>query len=103
LFKPIYWRSFYGITTNSKSFSLGQTVHHGQRRHTLHAGDVFDALERHARGDWAKSAPRTPPKMNAPLRKAALLSAYSDRNGLKFWIITEWDRSATTVLLPEDY
>jgi len=32
-----------------------------------------------------------------------LLSAYQDRHGVKFWIITEWDRSVTTVLLPEDY
>ena len=32
-----------------------------------------------------------------------LLSAYTAVNGVKFWIITEWDRSTTTILLPEDY
>jgi hypothetical protein len=32
-----------------------------------------------------------------------LLSAYHLKDGTKIWIITEWDRSATTVLLPEDY
>ena len=32
-----------------------------------------------------------------------LLSVYHSKDGVKFWIITEWDRSATTVLLPEDY
>ena len=32
-----------------------------------------------------------------------LLSAYTAANGVKFWIITEWDRSATTILLPDDY
>ena len=32
-----------------------------------------------------------------------LLSSYLDRRGRKFWLITEWDRSATTVLLPEEY
>jgi len=32
-----------------------------------------------------------------------LLSVYHAANGVKFWIITEADRSATTVLLPEDY
>ena len=32
-----------------------------------------------------------------------LLSVYHDRHGVKFWVITEADRSATTVLLPEDY
>jgi hypothetical protein len=32
-----------------------------------------------------------------------LFSAYISTNQVKFWIITECDRSATTVLLPEDY
>jgi len=32
-----------------------------------------------------------------------LFSVYHDRNGAKFYIITECDRSATTVLFPEDY
>jgi len=32
-----------------------------------------------------------------------LLSAYKSATGTKFWIITESDRSVTTVLLPEDY
>jgi hypothetical protein len=26
-----------------------------------------------------------------------------DCGGEKFWIITEWDRSVTTILMPEDY
>jgi hypothetical protein len=32
-----------------------------------------------------------------------ILSAYQAANGTKFWIITEADRSVTTVLLPDDY
>ena len=32
-----------------------------------------------------------------------LLSAYRLKDGAKIWIITEWDRSVTTVLLPEEY
>jgi hypothetical protein len=32
-----------------------------------------------------------------------ILSVYSDRYGTRFWIITEADRSVTTVLLPADY
>jgi hypothetical protein len=32
-----------------------------------------------------------------------LLSVYQAVNGTKFWIITEADRSVTTILLPEDY
>jgi hypothetical protein len=32
-----------------------------------------------------------------------LLSVYQDKNLNKFWIITEADRSSTTILLPQDY
>lgn len=32
-----------------------------------------------------------------------LLSAYRTGVGVKFWIITEADRSATTILLPSEY
>jgi hypothetical protein len=32
-----------------------------------------------------------------------VLSSYPLPTGQKIWIITEWDRSATTVLLPDDY
>ena len=32
-----------------------------------------------------------------------LLSAYTITNGIKIWVITERDRSATTILLPEEY
>jgi hypothetical protein len=34
---------------------------------------------------------------------ARLLSVYQTRGGVKFWIVTEADRSATTALLPEEY
>ena len=33
-----------------------------------------------------------------------ILSAYEiGENKIKIWIITEWDRSYTTILLPEEY
>jgi hypothetical protein len=32
-----------------------------------------------------------------------ILSAYHLRDGTKIWIITEADRSSTTILLPEEY
>lgn len=55
-------------------------------------------------GDWGdlceEDRQANEDALNRDLR---LLSAYSDRNGAKFWIITEADRSLTTILLPEDY
>lgn len=32
-----------------------------------------------------------------------LLSEYKLPDDRRIWIITEWDRSATTLLFPEDY
>ena len=32
-----------------------------------------------------------------------ILSAYNFETGVKVWVITEWDRSVTTILLPDEY
>lgn len=71
---------------------------------TLSRDDIATALSRHARGDWGDVGDEDRTSNDAALASdGRLLSVYHDRNGLKFWIITEWDRSATTVLLPDDY
>jgi hypothetical protein len=71
---------------------------------TLSTEDIAIALARHARGDWGDvcDADREENEASLPER-LRLFSVYHDRNGVKFWIITEADRSATTVLLPDDY
>ena len=51
----------------------------------------------------AMSAPKTARRTSGRLRGGRLFSVYHDGSGVKFWIITEADRSATTVLLPDDY
>lgn len=66
--------------------------------------DMNLALQRHANGDWGEVC-----KEDWELNDEALelghriLSVYTSSNGVKFWIITEADRSATTILLPEEY
>ena len=91
-------------STCSPGFPFGQTVITSNALARLHAEDVYQALGRHARGDWGELCPDDVAENELSLREGfRLLSAYTDRNGTKFWIITEWDRSATTVLLPEDY
>ena len=86
--------------TMSKHFPLGQLVITTNAADELHPLDVRDALDRHARGDWgevcAEDAAENELSITEGLR---LLSAYTDRNGVKFWIITEWDRSLTNVEL----
>lgn len=66
--------------------------------------DIQKALGRHASGDWGDLC-RDDWKLNnsALTQEDRILSSYTTREGVKFWIITECDRSATTVLLPDEY
>ena len=43
------------------------------------------------------------PVFSSGTRGFRVLSAYRTSTGDKFWVITEADRSSTTVLMPEDY
>jgi hypothetical protein len=61
-------------------------------------------LFRHVRGDWGSlSAEDNAANERAVTEGTRILSAYHLKNGTKIWIITEADRSATTVLLAEEY
>jgi hypothetical protein len=66
--------------------------------------DQMTALQRHARGDWGELDPEDWAENELSLKEGfRLLSAYHSTQGVKFWIITEADRSATTILLPSEY
>lgn len=83
---------------------LGQVCITTNALHTLDQLDAHAALQRHGRGDWGECGEEDWQSNEfALLHKDRLLSVYRDRNGTRFWIITEWDRSVTTILLPEDY
>lgn len=66
--------------------------------------EVNAAIERHLNGDWGDVCP-SDWQLNEDALKHGdrLLSVYHTHDDVKFWIITESDRSATTVLLPSDY
>lgn len=60
-------------------------------------------VARHARGDWGLVCDDDAATNREALRTGArLLSAY-DVGAARVWVITEADRSATTILLPEEY
>ena len=85
-------------------FPLGRTVITSNAECTLDPEDVFIGITRHASGDWGDCCEDDVAENELSLREGfRLLSVYRDRSGTKFWIITEADRSVTTVLLPEDY
>ena len=88
----------------ARTFPLGQTVITSNAQEILHPEDVQMGLNRHVGGDWGECCPEDAQTNDEALQDGArLLSVYRDCCGTKFWIITEWDRSVTTVLLPEDY
>jgi hypothetical protein len=61
-------------------------------------------LSRHRNGDWGEVDEEDRAANDWAAREGArLLSVYRLKDGAKIWIITEWDRSATTLLLPEEY
>lgn len=62
------------------------------------------ALNRHSHGDWGDVVGEDWKANDRALQIGGrLLSVYHTLSGTKFWIITEADRSATTVLLPSEY
>lgn len=61
-------------------------------------------LDRHQAGDWGDVDEEDKRANDTALKiKARLLSAYILAGGVKIWIITEADRSSTTILLPDEY
>ena len=63
-----------------------------------------ELLGRHHCGDWGDLDAHDTRANEQALRDGArLLSAYKLTDGTRIWIITEADRSSTTVLLPDEY
>jgi len=86
------------------TFPLGRVVITATAHSTLSLDDVLTALHKHAEGAWGDLCPEDlQANVDALANGGRLLSSYHDRNLTRFWIITEGDRSATTILLPEDY
>ncbi|UQY83019.1 hypothetical protein [Ralstonia pseudosolanacearum] len=93
-------------TQSPPRLPLGQLLATPGARAALQAAgiSVFKLLNRHARGDWGELSEEDQLQNNmAAITGQRVLSSYPLPTGQKVWIITEWDRSATTVLLPEDY
>jgi hypothetical protein len=98
-------------TTIIPVISLGQCSATPGARAALESNgqNAIMFLRRHAAGDWGelsdddKGANMDALIPNEDGECARVLSAYHLRDETKIWIITEWDRSRTTVLLPSEY
>lgn len=60
-------------------------------------------LARHASGDWGLVDEEDAKENRLSLKHNLRLMSVYDVRGVKVWVITEADRSSTTILLPEDY
>lgn len=85
-------------------FPLGQLFATPGVLAEVSAMDISSALARHAMADWGELTQDDIDENNRALKEGSrLFSAYCSTSRVKFWIITEWDRSVTTVLLPSEY
>ena len=92
------------VCVTMPKFALGQTVITANAKAVLPELDVVLALQRHHSGDWGDVDDHDRQVNEDALRNGDRLgSIYKSVCGQKVYIITEWMRDVTTVLLPEDY
>jgi hypothetical protein len=87
-------------------FRLGQLVATPGALDALKEATVgfLTYIRRHLQGDWGEVSQEDAAENELSLKEGfRLLSAYRLPTGCKIWVITEADRSATTILLPEEY
>ena len=92
--------------TDTTTIALGKVVATpGALTELERAGECYlGYLARHAGRDYGDISPEDWEENEfSVLRELRVLSAYTLQNGAKIWIITEADRSGTTILLPEEY
>ena len=87
-------------------FALGRLLATPGALRALERGKILPItlLKRHASGDWGIVCEEDAMLNDAAVHRGGrILSAYMATANEKVWIITEADRSATTILLPEEY
>lgn len=85
-------------------FEAGQVVMTQGACEALTVPQALDLLFMHLSGQWGDLCPDDKAANDGAVKDGSrILSAYTAPNGEKVWLITEWDRSATTFLLPSEY
>lgn len=88
------------------AFSLGRLIMTRGVNQLVQAGrlDPLTYLRRHASRDWGELCHEDQRLNDHSMDNAGrLMSSYPVSPTLTLWIITEWDRSVTTLLLPSEY
>ena len=93
-------------------FATGRLVH-TPGAGAIGAARMLECLYRHIRGDWGCKYPEDKQENDRALRDGDgrlfwtfpidPTKPYGTHEGNMVWVITEWDRSVTTFLLPDEY
>jgi hypothetical protein len=85
-------------------FRLGRIVATPDLLRVVPNLEIFATISRHQAGDWGEVTAEDREANERALQEGnRLVSIYRSAEGVKFYIITEADRSHTTVLLPHQY
>ncbi len=85
-------------------FPLGAVVATPAALEALAPEEAPVLLARHRSGDWGDVPPEDARENELGVREGfRIVSSYEAASGARVWVITEADRSATTILLPEEY
>ena len=92
-----------------EKFSLGKlvmtrAVHEKMNSDIDFAIGVLESFERYRSCDWGDLSESDQAENEHALKEGErIFAVYNIGDEKKLWIITEWDRSVTTLLLPEEY
>lgn len=92
--------------SNKHLFELGQLVATPGALEALVKAEQSAAtfVHKHLTGDWSEMDEEDQQANQLAVKEGTrIFSSYSLSTGQKLWIITEWDRSVTTILLPSEY
>jgi hypothetical protein len=85
-------------------FRMGRLVVTAGAIIALTPDDISRAIARHVSGDWGNLDEHDRKRNDESLEFGGrFFSQYFAQDGTKFWIVTECDRSVTTILLPREY
>lgn len=90
--------------TRKPRFFMGQTVITHTALRTLTPEEVIAALANHVAGDWGDvdRECHEANELGVDNDGQVVSRFYSDSGQTKFYVVTDWDRSQTTILLPGD-
>ena len=92
------------VIPQKRKFELGQIVITKAAHESLLLADVLEAVRRHSNCDWGELDEHDKEtNETALIEDTRLFSAYRSESGIRFYVITEYDRQLTTIILPEDY